>query len=92
MSCTTMIAGLCSLENVSEAHYLFEEMPQKGIFHDLITFHTMIQGFCNPGKIVESRICWMNSWSSVYNHLLLLMLLLSKSCVRWVTCKEPQCC
>lgn len=34
---------------------MFEEIPHKGIFCDLITFNAMIQGFCNAGKIVESR-------------------------------------
>ncbi|CAB4267787.1 unnamed protein product [Prunus armeniaca] len=49
-----MMTGLCLHGRTDEAYRLFEEMPQKGIVPDLMTYNTVIQGFCREGKIVES--------------------------------------
>ncbi|XP_028084037.1 pentatricopeptide repeat-containing protein At5g18950-like [Camellia sinensis] len=46
-----MIRGLCLHGRTEKAHVLFEEMAEKGIARDIITYNSLIQGFYKEGKI-----------------------------------------
>ncbi|PRQ38766.1 putative pentatricopeptide [Rosa chinensis] len=48
-------------------------MPEKYTVRDVITYNTLIQGFCNKAKIAESMNLFREFLTTVYSHQLTLM-------------------
>jgi pentatricopeptide repeat protein len=53
-----MIDGFCKLGKTKEASKLLNEMTEKGILPDAVTYNAFTNGLCKEGKVEEAfKVC-----------------------------------
>ncbi|RXH84473.1 hypothetical protein DVH24_017541 [Malus domestica] len=53
-SCNILINGYCKHRRINEAMMLFKEMSRSIVIPDVVTYSTLVEGFCKLGKIHDA--------------------------------------